>query len=341
MARKKQKSNKCLNCGAELNPQYEYCPHCGQENDDRQMSFGRLFVDFFSNYFSLDSKFGRSIKPFFFQPGILTREFMEGKRVKYANPIRLYLVISLIHFFLFSLTMENKSSNNEGIVKTTSSENQAKSDSLDVMVDSALTELNIPRPDTVEVNEAEEDTIFFIANSDWKVIKEMTRKDGKRYSLEQIEDSIQIDQKNRIPRYLTSKLIKLMNSEMHSINMYIVSKIPGVMFFLLPFYALLLKLFFSKRLYINHLVHSLHIHSFTFTMLSILWIVELINDPFSDTIALAFPCILIVYIIFSFRNTYRIKYKTAIFKVFLSGFLYNIIVALGLIIGVIISLLLY
>jgi hypothetical protein len=338
MAKKKRKSDRCLNCGAHLDHSFEYCPHCGQENDDRQMSFGRLFVDFFSNYFSLDSKFGRSIKPFFLQPGMLTREFMEGRRMKYANPIRLYLVVSLIHFFLFSLTMDKKASKNDGIIKSSPVQIDSKSDSTEVEEEPLPIITSLDELDTLETSE---NSSFFISGSDWKTIAGMTKKDGLRYTVEQIEDSIKNERKKPIPRYLTSKLIKLMNSELHSINMYIVGKIPGVMFFLLPFYALLLKIFFSKRLYINHIVHSLHIHSFTFTMLSVLWIINLISETFSDKIAVVFPIVLLIYIILSFKNTYRISYKTAIWKVLLTGLIYANIVSIGLVFGVIISLLLY
>jgi len=338
MSKKRRKSDRCLNCGSKLEVSFEYCPHCGQENDDRQISFGRLFVDFFSNYFSLDSKFGRSVKPFFLQPGVLTREFMEGKRVKYANPIRLYLVISLIHFYLFSLTMDNRSDNNEGIVKTTPSKSEVVGDSIRTQVDSTLALYNLDVPDTVITDDK---SFFFMTGAEWKTVQEMTKKDGMRHSVEEIEEAIENEKKEPIPQYLSRKLIKLMNSEMHSINMYIVSKIPGVMFFLLPFYALLLKIFFSKKLYINHLVHSLHIHSFTFLVLSLLWISELISESFSDSISIFVPFILMLYIVLSFKNAYNIKIGKAIGRVFATGFIYTFIVGVGLLFGVLISLLLY
>jgi hypothetical protein len=59
-------------------------------------------ADFFSNYFALDSRFTHSIKPFFIKPGYLTNKFNVGERMSYANPVRLYLIVSLFFFFIFS-----------------------------------------------------------------------------------------------------------------------------------------------------------------------------------------------------------------------------------------------
>jgi len=89
-----RKTKKCLNCGQILSDIYDFCPLCGQENTDNNVSFKQLAGDFFSNYFSLDSKFLKSIKPFFINPGYLTNSFNNGKRKSYANPVRLYIIIS-------------------------------------------------------------------------------------------------------------------------------------------------------------------------------------------------------------------------------------------------------
>ena len=45
--------------------------------------------------------------------------------------------------------------------------------------------------------------------------------------------------------------------------------LPRLMFVLLPFFALLLKAAYPKRLYFEHLVHSLHLHSAAYIVLSL------------------------------------------------------------------------
>lgn len=98
----RRKTSKCTNCNHTLADFYNFCPVCGQENHSYRISFWQLVKDFFSNYFALDSKLSRTVKPFFVKPGELTLQYMNGKRASYANPVRLYLVISLFYFLILS-----------------------------------------------------------------------------------------------------------------------------------------------------------------------------------------------------------------------------------------------
>ena len=103
----RRKSNNCLNCKSTLDGVYNYCPICGQENNNNNISFGRLIAEFFNNYLSFDSRFTRSLIPFFLRPGFLTNQFNAGLRVTYMNPVRLYLVVSLFYFFVFQVASNN------------------------------------------------------------------------------------------------------------------------------------------------------------------------------------------------------------------------------------------
>ena len=98
----RRKSDICLNCGAGLNLEFNFCPICGQENNNSEVSFAQLVREFFVNYFSLDGRLGSSVKPFLFKPGLLTNRFHEGKRLSFMNPVRLYIVLSLFYFFVFT-----------------------------------------------------------------------------------------------------------------------------------------------------------------------------------------------------------------------------------------------
>jgi hypothetical protein len=98
----RRKSDVCLNCGSDLSLEFNFCPKCGQENNNSQVSFAQLVREFFVNYFSLDSRLGNSIKPFLFKPGLLTNRFHDGKRLSFMNPVRLYIILSLFYFFVFT-----------------------------------------------------------------------------------------------------------------------------------------------------------------------------------------------------------------------------------------------
>ncbi|OFY63176.1 MAG: hypothetical protein A3H98_12465 [Bacteroidetes bacterium RIFCSPLOWO2_02_FULL_36_8] len=92
----------CENCGTTLKPDFQFCPKCGQENSGTPLTIKALLKDLIGEFFSLDSKFLRSIKPLLIKPGFLTIEFFSGKRAKYISPLKLYLNISLVYFLVLS-----------------------------------------------------------------------------------------------------------------------------------------------------------------------------------------------------------------------------------------------
>lgn len=331
MKSRKRKTEKCLNCGLPLDESYEFCPRCGQENDDRQMSFGRLVRDFFDNYFSLDSRFGRSIKPFFFHPGKLTREFMIGKRMSYANPIRLYLVVSLVHFFFFSIYVNNISDNAKRIYNSDS-----LADSTDIEENSNTLFEN---ESSEKKDSSENDLNWPMTSAEWRKAYQMTKDGSPNYPLVQIEDSIHNGRRSYTTRYINRQIIKLMKSDRKSITTQIIENIPLLMFILMPVFALILKVFFSSKLYINHVVHALHLHSFAYFMLTIQWILFPIYPNFAEAIDGWIVLIIFVYIVFSFRNTYTISYRRAVFMILLIGLLYMITLGFGLALETFISLL--
>ncbi len=93
--------DRCPNCNNELTG--EYCSSCGQkryDNNDRKVS---TFVkNFFEESFSFDSKFFRSLKLLLISPGFLTHEFMTGKIASYVTPMKMYLFVSVVAFFISS-----------------------------------------------------------------------------------------------------------------------------------------------------------------------------------------------------------------------------------------------
>ncbi|RAJ88113.1 uncharacterized protein DUF3667 [Chitinophaga dinghuensis] len=88
--------NHCLNCGFEV-PE-RFCSHCGQENTVQHETFGHLVKHFVADIFHYDSQFLLTLKYLLFRPGFLTREYMAGRRVRYVNPIKLYVFVSFVFF---------------------------------------------------------------------------------------------------------------------------------------------------------------------------------------------------------------------------------------------------
>ncbi|HEX7516404.1 MAG TPA: DUF3667 domain-containing protein [Chthoniobacterales bacterium] len=86
----------CENCGTELRG--HYCSNCGQAAIDYRRSFRHVIVDVLDSFLNWDSKFIRSIGLLLWRPGWLTNQFLEGRRVRFLHPLRLYLLVSIVFF---------------------------------------------------------------------------------------------------------------------------------------------------------------------------------------------------------------------------------------------------
>src|SRR5262245_28791731 len=87
----------CENCGAELRG--HWCAKCGQPAIEYRRSFRHVVSDLLNEFLNWDSKFFTTIALLILKPWRLTNEFLAGKRVRYANPLRLYLLASILFFF--------------------------------------------------------------------------------------------------------------------------------------------------------------------------------------------------------------------------------------------------
>ena len=106
-----RKEKICLNCGTEVVGRF--CHNCGQENIEPKETVWHLVSHFFEDMTHFDGKFFTSLKDLLFKPGFLSKEYVLGRRVRYLNPIRMYLFTSAIFFLIFfSLyTVDEKSFN--------------------------------------------------------------------------------------------------------------------------------------------------------------------------------------------------------------------------------------
>ncbi len=87
----------CLNCGEVLTGQH--CSHCGQRAKVRVLSLWGLLRDVVGDALNWDSRLWRTLRPLAFSPGLLTEEFLRGRRARYTPPFRMYLILS-VGFFL-------------------------------------------------------------------------------------------------------------------------------------------------------------------------------------------------------------------------------------------------
>ncbi len=91
----------CLNCGNEL--QGPFCHRCGQRDQAKRLPLKALFHDVLHDIWHFDHKVLETLRLLVFKPGVLTLAYLEGRRSRYVPPFRLYIFVSFVLFFAFSL----------------------------------------------------------------------------------------------------------------------------------------------------------------------------------------------------------------------------------------------
>ncbi len=334
----------CQNCEELLEADFEFCPHCGQKTNE-DLTIGVLFYNTISNYFSFDARFLKSFIPLMFKPGSLAKEFIKGKRLLYLHPAQMYLFISVIFFFIFSFYIRDsrekldrsmqdilssrseKLQNQDSIIPQDSLDmgdifNPIKNNSVALGLDEdaikaldSLSNIKVPKENigtSFSFNEKEIDSLIAAGASDKELYKAMGMDDEAGYFSRKI--------------YAQGlKLYKTMG--FGQIYQVFIDSIPLAMFFLLPIFAFLLKLFFYKRgRYAHHLVFSFYFFSFLFTVFSLVfavnyWLVDIPN--WIDTlIALS----TFFYLFFAIKKFYGQHWFLSLFKSGLISFLFLLIV---------------
>jgi hypothetical protein len=92
----------CPNCDAVITG--HFCANCGQEAHLHHASTREFLHEFIGHYVALEGKLWGTLKRLILRPGELTNEYMRGRRVRYVQPLRIYLTFSVIFFVLLKLT---------------------------------------------------------------------------------------------------------------------------------------------------------------------------------------------------------------------------------------------
>jgi hypothetical protein len=89
--------DRCVTCGTPLAGRY--CHECGEKRrepaDLTLRAFAHYAVEAVTN---ADSKLYRTLRLLASRPGLLTREFITGRRTRYVAPLQLFLLINVVYF---------------------------------------------------------------------------------------------------------------------------------------------------------------------------------------------------------------------------------------------------
>ncbi|MDM1552800.1 DUF3667 domain-containing protein [Empedobacter falsenii] len=259
---KLREDHNCQNCGHYV--EEHYCTHCGQENVETRQPFHFLFTHFIEDFVHYDGSFWQTIKKLFLKPGVLTKEYLSGKRNSSVNPVKMYIFVSFVTFFIISIfpshkTEYNDSSNEPISIENTEKIQKALNATIDTLQNKGLT--------TVEQGAK---------------IKSEFEKNKNINSLEEVNDesikNLQSEVKNNVPilspfieKYQELRKRKVSDEQLgEAITEKSLHVIPKVLFVYMPLFAFFLWIFYNKKKwwYFDHGIFTLHY--FTVILLSIL-----------------------------------------------------------------------
>jgi hypothetical protein len=255
---------RCGNCETALSG--PFCHMCGQPVRTPVREFFAFIYDGTSEFLRPDGKFFRTLAALFFRPGLLTARYLDGQRVNFIKPVKLYFSLSVLLFLLMSL-----SSGMQSKLKVDVSPAKANGSGLDFHytpdeppVKTATASTAAPPPKAVstppKATEKEED----FKAIDFEI-------DGKPWHA---------DDNPLVISFLPKFLNAWVNQKMAHMNEAGIEAkkhpekvveslfrvLPTAMFILLPIFALVLKFFYllRNRLYAEHLLVAVQSHSFMF-----------------------------------------------------------------------------
>jgi hypothetical protein len=350
--RKKQRPplTHCENCGAPLSGLY--CGQCGQPAIDYRRSFGHVLVDVLNEFLNWDSKFFATIALLIVKPWRLTNEFLAGHRVRYVHPLRLYLLASILFFFAVNYGARGLKFEPGKLGQKDRAELEADLKREDLppaareKVETLLREsppppapsplTNAPSPSTTAPSASTTEPSLLPAAGTDKQRREYG-KIGERPFV--VFDS---DEKSSTPfeRWIEARAKEKMGEHGTKMGLFIstlFSNLPYMMLCCIPLFALVLKVLYIRRhvFYIDHLIYALHIHTFAYTVIMLIVLATIgLNRVIPGSIAGWIIALLwiafVVQIFLSIRRVYRQGWFFTVFKFFLGGFVYLIVLLFAL-----------
>jgi hypothetical protein len=228
---------RCKNCQAGLDG--AYCKSCGQRDVDLERPIWSLVGDILRETFELDGRSALTLRTLFRRPGVLTEEFLAGRRRTYTSPLRLYLAISILFFVLAA----------------------------------------------------------------WGAQSGLLLEPGQDPGL---DAAIQAG--------------------------FLSEDLPRLMFVLLPVFALLLKIVYLGRLYFDHLIFSLHLHSAAYVIFAMILPFEALasRQPIPVIMQFALLGYLLVYFVMAVRRVYSSGWLTVALKSAFVLFVYGILLSVAI-----------
>ncbi len=284
----------CENCKTAL--QGPYCHACGQHGHNPLKSFRHAIEDVFESFWHVDGRIFRTLRDLLL-PWRIINNYLGGQRVRYIPPLRIFVILSLVTFFVahFAIHSEtgpiqfNGSDTNsisaattvedvqrlrdkaladidkgatadkndpafvKGVLATARKAVQAQADArIRALEDAKAKGQPVPPPSPALVMDTGDSGND---GGNWNVTTERVHVAWlPEFVNDALNNAVQRGAKN-------AKRFAKDRSELFQAWM---GSIPTALFFMVPFFALLLRVFylFTPWTYLEHLVVALYSHAF-------------------------------------------------------------------------------
>ena len=341
------KTKVCKNCEFEFDNSYSFCPNCGQQCKD-DLTVGVLFYNTISNYFSFDARFFRSFIPLMLKPGFIARKFVEGKRLQYLHPAQFYLFVSVIFFFIFSFKIrEYNTAVDKALKKGFEIEKNQSEKPLDSILKDTIDAAKYVKPiinnPAINANMTEEDkkVLDSVLDNNLKVASPKDANFNFGYNTRKLDSLIDVgateeeqlkamgmkEDAGYFQRTFLKQLIKFHKQQGGGIVQAISDTIPIALFFLLPFFALILKLFYWRRgRFSHHLVFSFYYFSYLFVILGLLIGINHFLFDIPDWVDFIVLMSTFLYLWLSMKRFYQQGYFLTLIKSGIIAFIYMLLI---------------
>ncbi|PQJ34431.1 hypothetical protein BSZ35_07295 [Salinibacter sp. 10B] len=341
------REDQCENCGALLDG--PYCSQCGQKAADRIVPIWHMINEALEAVFELDLRVLRTLPKFLFLPGRLTKEYINGRRKRYIRPFRLYLFATFLLFAVIALTTTGNfgfvldpqgttrfNPPNTAIQASFSSSSDTTEET--TVADSAAAPDSSTASDSAATSSREGS--LFNNPEHRKKLAERIRTDTNAV---QINAPIYGDStaNARLEALLRKKMAQAVENPWEAVGSMI-DRGPYLMFLMLPIFAFLLKLLYIRRgrLYVEHLIFSLHVHALAFFAFTV---GILLNESSIDWLNATAPWVdasPLLYLILAMSHVYDQGLIKSTLKASILLLIYSIVLATGFALLLLVAILL-
>jgi hypothetical protein len=284
---------RCLNCDSALTG--PFCAHCGQRDIPPYPSVRELAVDAFQEISGWDGRFASTARALIQRPGLLTREFLEGRRARYISPLRLYLAASLVYFVLAASAP-------------------------DVRLDSGKSLfVGVRVSSTVTTPPSRPERVAGAASNALQRQQALTAAE-REAALAEIAEAPPLIQ----------PFLRRAISDPVGFKRGLLESMPRMLFALLPALAAIVAIFYRGRKYPEHLYFAIHLHAFIFFALAASALVKFTGSIPLIVLAAASVVLWIpIYATLAFRRVYGGSLLATMAKELAIGVLYGCVCLAG------------